>query len=169
MLAACVALALGTAGSAPAQQVASARACATPAHRQFDFTAGDWDVYDVSDPAKIVARNRVTIVLDGCVLHERYEDAGGLVGESFSSYDSTRRVWHQSWVTNRGQLLLMDGALTGGRMSLAGNYPGPGSAGRVRVSWYRQQGGVRETAETSADGGKRWSPWFDIVFRPHRR
>jgi hypothetical protein len=26
----------------------------------------------------------------------------------------------------------------------------------------------RETADRSTDGGKTWTPWFDIVFRPHR-
>jgi hypothetical protein len=29
--------------------------------------------------------------------------------------------------------------------------------------------GVRETAETSADGGTTWKPLFDLVFRPHGR
>jgi hypothetical protein len=27
---------------------------------------------------------------------------------------------------------------------------------------------VRETADTSADGGKTWTPWFDLEFRPRR-
>src|SRR5262249_13862797 len=85
--------------------------CSQPEFRQFDFFAGDWDTFDIGSPTKIVARNRVTIVLGGCVIHEAYEQTDGLVGESFSLYDSTSGKWHQSWVTNRGGLLLLDGGL----------------------------------------------------------
>src|ERR1700712_1519074 len=42
--------------------------CATPEHRQLDFWIGDWDAYDVDAPGKVVARNRVDRILDGCVL-----------------------------------------------------------------------------------------------------
>ena len=72
--------------------------CATPEFRQFDFFAGDWDTYDVADPSKVVARNRVTVVLDGCAVREVYQQNDGLVGESPSLYDATRRGWHQSCV-----------------------------------------------------------------------
>jgi hypothetical protein len=85
--------------------------CATPEFRQFDFFAGDWDTYDVTDPSKVVARNRVTVVLGGCALREVYEQNDGLVGESLSIYDASLRRWHQSWVTNRGGLLLLNGGL----------------------------------------------------------
>ena len=36
----------------------------------------------------------------------------------------------------------------------------------VRGIWKAEQGNVRETADISADGGKTWKPWFDIIFRP---
>jgi hypothetical protein len=36
----------------------------------------------------------------------------------------------------------------------------------VRGVWKPENGGVRETAVTSSDGGKTWKPWFDLVFRP---
>ena len=58
--------------------------CATPEFRQFDFFAGDWDTYEVADPSKVVARNRVTVVLDGCAVREVYEQDDGLVGESLT-------------------------------------------------------------------------------------
>ena len=37
-----------------------------------------------------------------------------------------------------------------------------------RAVWIPQGAEVRETAETSTDGGKTWKPKFDIVFRKHR-
>src|SRR4051794_11009968 len=100
--------------------VGAPASCATPEFRQFDFFAGDWDTYDVADPSRVVARNRVTVVLGGCAVREVYQQNDGLVGESLSIYDATRRGWHESWVTNRGSLLLLNGGMEGARMVLTG-------------------------------------------------
>jgi hypothetical protein len=147
---------------------ARAAPCGAPEFRQFDFFAGDWDTYDVDSATKIVARNRVTVILGGCVLHEIYQGRDGLRGESYSIYDATRREWHQSWVTNRGQLLLLDGGLKGDSMVLTGtDRAADGATSLLRGIWFRQGGAVRETAQRSTDGGKTWKPVFDILFRPH--
>ena len=147
---------------------ARAAPCGAPEFRQFDFFAGDWDTYDVDSATKIVARNRVTVILGGCVLREIYEGSDGLRGESYSIYDAARRAWHQSWVTNRGQLLLLDGGLKGDSMVLTGtDRAADGATSLLRGIWYRQPGAVRETAQRSTDGGKTWKPVFDILFRPH--
>jgi hypothetical protein len=144
--------------------------CATAEYHQFDFFAGDWDTYEVGAPAKVVARNHVTPMLGGCALRENYEEPGGHKGESFSTYDAGRRLWHQSWVTNDGQLLLLDGRFDGKRMVLTATETLAGGTQRlVRGIWYPDSSGVRETADRSADGGKTWTPWFDIIFRPHHR
>ena len=144
--------------------------CATAEFRQFDFFAGDWDTYDVADPSKVVARNRVTVVLGGCAVREVYEQDDGLVGESLSIYDASRRRWHQSWVTNRGSLLLLNGGLEGERMVLTGpDRAADGTPSLLRGIWWREGADVREKAERSTDGGKTWTPMFDIVFRPHRQ
>jgi hypothetical protein len=143
--------------------------CATAEFRQFDFFAGDWDTYDVADPSKVVARNRVTVVLDGCAVREVYKQGDGLVGESLSIYDASRRRWHQSWVTNRGSLLLLNGGLEGERMVLTGpDRVADGAPSLLRGLWWRDGADVREKAERSTDGGKTWRPVFDIVFRQHR-
>ena len=143
--------------------------CATAEYHQFDFFAGDWDAYDVGAPAKVAARNRVTPMLGGCALRENYEEPGGHKGESFSTYDAGRHLWHQSWVTDDGQLLLLDGQFDGKRMVLTATETlANGTRRLVRGIWYPDSGGVRETADRSTDGGKTWTPWFDIIFRPHR-
>lgn len=144
--------------------------CSAPVYRQFDFFAGDWDTYEVGDTSRIIARNRVTPMLGGCAIREVYEQHDGLVGESFSTFDPSRRVWHQSWVTNRGQLLLLDGGLQGGRMVLSGvEWRAAGDSAILRGTWIRAGADVREIAERSTDGGKTWTPVFDILFRPHAR
>lgn len=147
---------------------ASAPACSAPEYRQFDFFAGDWDTYDVAAPDSIVARNHVTPMLGGCALREVYEQQDGMKGESFSVYDASRRIWHQSWVTNGGTVLLLEGGLENGRMVLtAPEHHTDGSTSLLRGSWWQEGTAVREKAERSSDGGTTWTPVFDIVFRPH--
>ena len=141
--------------------------CAAPAYRQFDFWVGDWDVIDVQQPAVAVAHARVEVILDGCVLHEIYEARDGQTGESFSVYDASRQIWHQTWVTNSGQLLTIEGHLQGREMLLTGiDYLPDGKPRHVRGSWRQENDGVREIAARSTDGGASWVPWFDLLFRP---
>jgi DICT domain-containing protein len=84
-------------------------------------------------------------------------------------YDASRKVWHQTWVTNRGQLLLIEGNAQDAAMVLAGmDRTTSGEERHVRGIWKRLDGGVRETAFISTDGGKTWKPWFDLIFRPHK-
>ncbi len=165
---------IGLCGSGSPHRVGSSavptKHCATAAYRQFDFFIGDWETYDVTDSVKSVARNHVSRMLDGCAVREVYTQYDGLQGESFSTYDSSRRLWHQSWVTNHGSLLLMDGGLNGANMVFTGTVvDSAGSKSLIRVTWFPKHGSVRETAVRSTDNGKSWQPVFDIVFRPHSR
>jgi hypothetical protein len=143
--------------------------CATPEHRRLDFWAGDWDAFDVGGADKPVARTHVDFILGGCVLRELYEQADGVVGQSFTIYDASQKSWHQTWVTNRGALLQIDGRFQGASLTMQGRRIGSdGKEQTVRGVWTPQEGGVREIAHTSSDGGKTWQPWFDILFRPHK-
>jgi len=142
--------------------------CSAPEYRQFDFWLGDWDAFDFGGRT-VVARLRVDRLLDGCVLREAYEGVDGHKGQSLNIYDSSRQVWHQSWVTNRAELLTLEGTFQAGEMVLTGaDRTAGGKERRVRGVWKPEDGGVRETAVTSTDGGKTWKPWFDLVFRPHK-
>ena len=156
-----------TRGHMPSFQAAAASSCSAPEFHQFDFWLGDWDAFDVGKSA-IVARTRVDSILDGCVLREDYQAANGMHGQSFSLYDRSRKIWHQSWVTNRGQLLLIEGKLEAGGIVLAGaDRTIEGKERRVRGVWKPVSDGVRETAVISTDAGRTWQPWFDIIFRAH--
>lgn len=153
----------------PAANPAISAACAATPFQQFDFWVGDWDAFRVDKPDMPIARNHVTRILEGCVLLEVYEGADGLIGQSFSIYDSSRNVWHQSWVTNRGELLVIEGGIRAGEMVLSGADRTKGGKKRlVRGTWKSVEGGVQETAVRSTDGGKTWDSWFDLVFRPHK-
>jgi ketosteroid isomerase-like protein len=152
------------AASAGAAQAAS---CATPEYRQFDFWAGDWDAYDFGTTT-IAAHVRVDRILGNCVLREDYQGVDGHRGQSFSIYDASRRVWHQTWVTSGGHLLMIDGQFRNREMVLTGADPAKAEPTLVRGIWQPVEGGVREIGVTSTDGGKTWKPWFDLMFRPAR-
>lgn len=159
---------LGVARGESAAAPTSSR-CTAPEYRQLDFWLGDWDVYDVDGAQQAVARARITRILEGCVVHELYESADGARGESFSIFDHTRRLWHQTWVTNRGRLLQIEGGLESGRVVLTGRYlDATGRPMMIRGSWWQVPAGVREFAEVSADDGRSWQPDFDLIFRTHR-
>jgi hypothetical protein len=155
-------------GSVLAAQAQNPAACTAPQYRQFDFWKGDWDAFDVDNPTIVVARTRVTSLLNGCALLERYDGTNGTSGESFSIYDTSRKVWHQSWVTNRGQLLVIEGNVHAGAMILSGSFVAKdGVKTMIRGTWRPIAGGARESASTSTNGGETWTPLFDLLFRPH--
>jgi hypothetical protein len=172
-LAACILVLLVTAqvrnaGSVSTNEFRQHSSCNAHEYEEFDFWVGDWDAFDFGGKTA-VARVRVDRLLDGCVLREEYGGVDGHEGQSLSIYDSSRRVWHQSWVTNRGELLTIEGTFQAGKMVLSGaDRTDDGKERRVRGIWKPEDGGVRETAVTSTDGGKTWKPWFDLVFRPHK-
>jgi ketosteroid isomerase-like protein len=143
--------------------------CSTAEFRQFDFWLGDWDAFDAVKPDTAVARIRVHSILDGCVVHEDYQDTNGSKGQSFSIYDASRKTWHQSWVTNRGRLLIIEGTFQNGEMFMTGVDRLNGQERHARGTWKPIPGGVSEIAATSTDGGNTWNPCFDLVFRPHAK
>jgi hypothetical protein len=122
--------------------------CTEPAYRAFAFWTGQWDVYDVGGQSRI-ASARIDPILAGCVVCEDYQRFDGQNGQSFTIYDAARHVWHQSWVTNRGELLEIEGSMRDGAIVLTGKDCSAGTL--VRGIWKPEQGNVRETADTSAD------------------
>jgi hypothetical protein len=149
-------------GAIPASAVAVGP-CDAAEFRQFDFWLGDWEVR--TPDGQLAGRNRIESAQGGCVLHERYATERGYAGESFNIYDSTRKVWHQTWVDNTGLLLLLDGGLRDGSMVLEG--PGVGGEGRAvrhRITWTPQSDGrVRQLWETT-DAAGRWATAFDGMY-----
>jgi len=134
--------------------------CMAPEHRQFDFWVGDWRV--TTPDGKHAGDNHIEKVLDGCALHESWQGASGGRGFSYSAWDATRKVWHQTWVDKDGLVLLLDGGLRDGRMVLS-NADGDT---QQRISWEpRKDGSVRQLWESSADGGATWKVEFDGLYR----
>jgi hypothetical protein len=140
--------------------------CNTAEYHQLDFWIGDWDTFE-SDAADgpSIARARVDPVAMGCALHELYEQNDGLVGDSLLSYDPVRKQWQQTWVTNRGSIMVLWGGFADGALVLEGeSHLRDGRSVMQRITWKPQGDGVRESAVLSKDGGKTWTPAFDVLF-----
>lgn len=152
--------------------MAGSPACTAPQYRQFDFWLGSWKAYDNGGKGPYIAKDDLTTLLGGCVVLERYRQNDGHDGNGVTIYDATRDLWHQTWVTNSGQLLILEGKFKDGALTMSGdNLDKDGKRVWYRVSWKQQtagKSGVRETAFTSKDGGKSWQAEFDILFVKER-
>jgi hypothetical protein len=157
-------LSAGAVNVATAGDRASPSACTGVGYRQFDFWLGEWDVFDVGSSNR-EATAKITAVQRGCALREEYRGLNGGGGESLSMYDPKTDTWRQSWISNKGQIVLIAGKKTGDAITLTGTEYGTAEGRLIRGTWSLVHGAVRETAERSTDGGKSWTPWFDIIFR----
>jgi hypothetical protein len=154
----------------PAPATLGASHCGDTGYHQLDFWIGDWDTFDTDALAgPVQARAHVDPIAQGCAIHELYEQADGLVGDSILSYDAVRKHWQQTWVTNRGSLMVITGNFKDGALVLEGEaHLNDGRSVMQRITWQAQDAGVRESAVLSRDLGKTWSPAFDVVFLKHR-
>lgn len=142
--------------------------CNVPDYRQLDFWLGDWDTFD-PDSTTSVARAHVDLIAAGCAVHELYEQTDGLIGDSILSFDPVRKLWQQTWVTNRGSLMVIAGRFKDGALTLEGSmHFRNGTSALQRITWKAEGSGVRESSVVSKDGGKNWEPAFDVLFKKHR-
>jgi hypothetical protein len=152
-----------TAAQAAAQ--APQPTCAAPEQHQFDFWIGDWVVTD-SAGAKVLGTEHNLAVLGGCALQENWRGSDGSEGTSLNAYILAPKKWHQSWVANSGNLLLLDGAFANGKMVMRGSSAGPKGTILNRITWTPlADGRVRQTWDYSTDGGKTWVVSFDGYYR----
>ena len=140
--------------------------CTAAEYRQLDFWIGDWDTFETDAPGgPSVARARVNPIAQGCAIHELYEQNDGLIGDSILSYDAVRKQWQQTWVTNRGAIMVLWGDFKDGALVLEGDvHLRNGKSVKQRITWKAQGKGVRESAVMSKDGGKTWTSAFDVLF-----
>ncbi len=146
--------------------------CTGPAYALLDFWLGDWDVYA---DGKLVGRNQISKILDGCAVQESWS-SGLYLGQGMFFYHPQRRQWKQLWLTNypdspggikekyllksepgkmthfEGEWMTADGQRIVDRTVLTRN----------------TDGSIRQVIETSRDGGVSWKVGFDALYKPHR-
>jgi hypothetical protein len=156
---------LSAAATAP-----SPAGCDAAEYHQLDFWLGDWDTFESGDATTLIARTHVNLIAVGCAVHELYEQTDGLIGDSILSFDPVRKLWQQTWVTNRGSLMVIAGRFKDGALTMEGEmHARDGSSLLQRITWKTEGSSVRESAVKSKDDGKTWVPAFDVVFLKHRQ
>lgn len=151
---------LGAPGAAKSQP-----ACGDPAHGQFDFWLGTWQVH--KPDGTLAGTNRIEKAQDGCVVHERYGTPRGYDGQSLNIYDASRKVWHQTWVDDTGTLLLLEGGLVDGKMVFEGETTGQdGAATKHRITWTPNPDGTVRQVWESTDAAGDWKVAFDGHYVP---
>jgi hypothetical protein len=135
-------------------------------YHQLDFWIGDWDTFETDTPGSAsIARTHVEPIAQGCAIHELYQQNDGLIGDSILSYDPVRKHWQQTWVTNRGAIMVVVGNFKNGALIMEGEvHLKDGRTIMQRITWKAQDKGVRESAVMSKDRGKTWTPAFDVLF-----
>jgi hypothetical protein len=135
-----------------------------PNSRQFDFWAGDWDVYD--GRGTLSGTSHVEPSLDGCLLIENWQAAIGGSGKSFNTYNPGAHKWQQFWVASNGTVTSYDGEFLDGAMRFEGTQnPRGGKPVPVRLTFTPlPDGRVRQTGEISTDGGASWSIGYDFYY-----
>lgn len=156
--------------AAPPAATPASPHCSAKEYHLLDFWIGDWDTFETDTPGgPSIARARVEPIAQGCAIHELYEQTDGLIGDSILSYDPVRKQWQQTWVTNRGSLMVLWGNFKNGALILEGEaHLQDGRSVIQRITWQAQDNGVREWAVLSKDGGKTWTAAFDVQFRKRK-
>lgn len=165
MLVTTLAAVLQTAATPPASP--SPPSCAAPEYAQLDFWVGEWEVRPFAGGA-FVAKSRIEKLYGGCAIREHWMPFKGGGGGSLSLYDRQLGAWHQSWVDSSGSRVEFTGGMRGEAMVLTGLWRGVanGKDGLVRMTYTREQAGVRQLGEVSTDGGRTWGPSFDFLYLP---
>lgn len=154
--------------------VAKLTPCAAQQYKEFDFWLGEWEVHNVA--GQLLGSNRITKRYGGCVVVEEWESAGGGGGSSFNFYDQPTKQWHQFWVdasgTNwlssdkQGNPVTLRGGIRDGAMVMTSHPDSLPSIGLTRVTFRPlPDGRVRQTFESSSDGGKTWTASFDGFYK----
>ena len=115
--------------------------------------------------------NRLERVLDGKVIHERFEEAPGdpagtLIGESWSVFDPARGIWRQTWVDIQGGYLDLVGERADGCFAFVRAAPELGPNARQRMVFRDVEADrFRWTWELSRDRGETWAVRWEIDYR----
>jgi hypothetical protein len=143
--------------------------CDSPESKQLDFWVGEWELTTVGQNVPGKSRNKVSKILDGCVVLEEFDGAQGskLVGKSFSAFDRATGKWKQTWVDNTASYLDFDSAMVDGDMSFwreAVQKDGRKQQQRMVFKDVRKDS-LKWLWQKSEDGGRTWMTQWEIEYK----
>ena len=138
---------------------------ANAVNRQFDFWVGDWKVVNGTT---LLGTNFVHHEIESCALQENWMSNGaGGGGKSWSFYDPGIGKWRQIFVFDTGIVWEYAGEWRDVAMRFEGQQRNPqnGQITLQRMTFFPvSKDSVRQFFQSSADGGKTWSPGFDGMY-----
>ncbi|MEZ5920564.1 MAG: hypothetical protein R3C60_04345 [Parvularculaceae bacterium] len=139
--------------------------CQEPLFRQFDFWAGDWDVFNQKGDK--IGENKITIEEYGCLLVEHWVSPNGITGQSYNYVDLSDRRWRQVWVAGGGTIDYKGGLDDEGSMVLDGfRAPPSGSLVPYRGMWTpNEDGTVTQRFFIKSADGEEWTEAFNGTYR----
>jgi tetratricopeptide (TPR) repeat protein len=147
---------------------AALRPCLTrPESRKFDFWVGEWDVKNAQgQPA---GQSSVQRLLEGCALYENWTDLQGGGGKSLNSYNADVKQWQQFWTDQYGRVTeYRESEWIDGSLRFTAKQIMPQGPALLHMTFTAINPDlVRQFGEMSLDGGKTWSPTFDLYY--HRK
>jgi hypothetical protein len=144
--------------------------CDSPESRQLDFWVGDWDLTYTAAGKPAKSRNRITKVMDGCVILEEFTGGTGtrLDGRSFSTYDRATKRWKQTWVDNTASYLAFDGATVDGDMAFVRSVTRDGKTTHQRMVFRDVKADSLLWLWQSSPDGQAWTTQWEIEYRRRR-
>ena len=110
-----------------------------------------------------VAHSSIEPASDGCAIRESYVQTVGPDGKPFrylgTSYSALSRAdgaWHQFYIDSNGNATSFTGGIEAGAMVLRTD--------NQRMTLRTEGARVRQIGETTKDGGKNWSPGYDLTY-----
>ncbi len=142
--------------------------CSDADHSAFNFWVGEW-IVSPTGTAVDVATSRIESVSNGCAIEESYHQTLNRQGQptdykgnSYSAYDAADGRWKQFYVDSGGSVTSFVGdARDGGIVMVAGSGQ---NLQRMTVRPI-EDGKVRQSGESSTDGGETWTPGYDFTYR----
>ena len=133
----------------------------------FDFWVGEWDVKNPQgQPA---GQSSVQLLLEGCALYENWTDGQGGQGKSLNSYNTGTGKWQQFWTDQYGRVTeYRESEWIDGSLRFTANQIMPQGPALLHMTFTPLNPNlVRQWGEISTDGGKTWTPSFDLYY--HRK
>ncbi len=138
--------------------------CDSPESKQLDFWLGEWELTHSGGKSS----NRITKILDGCVVLEEFTGGAGskLDGKSYSTFDTATKKWKQTWVDNTAAYLDFEGGKVDGDMAFWREAQKDGQKFQQRMIWRDvKPDSLKWLWQRSDDRGATWSTQWEIDYR----
>ncbi len=139
-----------------------------PESQQFNFWIGHWKVFNPQ--GQQAGTSVIEQILGECVIFENWADFFGNKGKSFNFYNSSDKIWQQTWVDDKGTSTeFINGKYENGAMRFSSSRPGidPQTGKKIfrRLTFFNVSSTeVRQLGERSDDEGKTWQVEYDLKY-----